>query len=268
MRTAALLAISLIAGAATTQAQTRTGTHDPKLSAESFSVEEAYAAQADPAKYIIDPDSIRIERIQEAAPEQAAGAVKPSAVEVDPAVVIDQIINIGQKVWEIVEKNKPVVNVTTTYAAAVPQGITTWDQLTGWKEPKARTYGFYAKNLYGMTVIDVKYQVEMTYGGSYKGKGRYLTGVTVAPLKVDVAWGYKFSMDAAVPSVTNVGTSDDPVAAMLANLHWQISTTLKDSQGTAVYYMQGTGAFRERERSCARRTSSASSCARPSRRFL
>jgi hypothetical protein len=96
-----------------------------------------------------------------------------------------------------------------------------------------------------MTVIDVKYQVEMTYGGSYKGKGRYLTGVTVAPLKVDVAWGYKFSMDATVPSVTNVGTSDDPVAALLADLHWQISTTLKDSQGTAVYYMQGTGAFRE-----------------------
>ena len=72
-------------------------------------------------------------------------------------------------------------------AVALPAGLTHWDSLSGWKPPKGTVYGFYAKNLYGMKVIDVEYQVLRTYGGSYKGKGRYLTGVTIEPLLVSVA---------------------------------------------------------------------------------
>ncbi|MBI5243512.1 MAG: hypothetical protein HY922_07480 [Elusimicrobia bacterium] len=247
MSTAFLLIIGLAVPAATTQAQTVNQVSAQQSQPAVFTPEEAFAAYMDPDAFTVDPASIRIERIKEEEPAQTQAVRGPKAPEedADPFVIIDQIINIGQKIWSIIEANRPVVNVTTTYAAAVPQGISHWDQLAGWKEPKGKVYGFYAKNLYGIEVISVKYQVSMTYGGNYKGKGKYLTGVTVVPLMVDVAWGYKFNMDASVPSVSNVGTSEDPVAALIANLHWQISTTMKDSQGTSVYYMQGTGAFKE-----------------------
>lgn len=254
MSIAVLLAVSLAVPQASAQEQSNKHQFKPNT----FSLMEVQAAKQDPDAFTVDSKSIRIVRLKDEEealqpqflPEKP-GMDKPAPMQEegpgqDPFVVIDQIINIYERVWSIIEKNKPVVNVAAPpFAAAVPQGITSWEQLQEWKDPKTRVYGFYAKNLYGVTVIDVKYQVQMTYGGNYKGKGKFLTGVTVIPLKVDVAWGYKFSMDAAVPSTANIGTSDDPVAAMIANLHWQISSTIKDSQGTSVYNIKGTGAIME-----------------------
>jgi hypothetical protein len=165
----------------------------------------------------------------------------------EPNINLGEIINIAQKVWKIIEDNKPVVDVKTQYATALPAGLTHWDSLSGWKAPKGTVYGFYAKNAYGMKVIDVEYQVLRTYGGSYNGKGRYLTAVTIEPLKVDVAWGYKFSLNVEIPdsSIVNVGTTADPVAAMMATVKWNIATTVKNSSGKSLYYMQGDGLFNE-----------------------
>jgi hypothetical protein len=161
--------------------------------------------------------------------------------------ILDSIINIGSKVWTIIDKNRPVVDVKTQYATALPEGVRGWGAMAGWRPPQGTIYALRAKNAYGTTVINVRYQVLRTYGGSYKGTGKYLTAVTVEPLLVEVAWGYKFTLEAAVPetSVVNVGTSEEPVAAMMPQLSWRISTAVKDSQGKAVYYVQGDGVFRE-----------------------
>jgi hypothetical protein len=69
----------------------------------------------------------------------------------------------------------------------------------------------------------------------------------VIPTRVDVGWGYRFSMNASVPdsTITNVGTSANPVAAMQLTLSWKISTVIKDSNGTSVYYVQGDGYYKE-----------------------
>lgn len=165
----------------------------------------------------------------------------------DPTLILDRIINIGQKIWTIIEKNKPVVDVKTSYAVAVPEGTRTWGQLSGWKPPKGTVYAFKAVNTYGVTVVNVRYQVLRTYGGSYKEKGKYLTAVTIEPLKVEVAWGYKFSLFAEVPDsgIFNVGTTEDPVAGMIATVRWQIETVMKNSSGKSVYYVEGTGKFEE-----------------------
>lgn len=162
-------------------------------------------------------------------------------------LILDSIINIGTKLWNIVENNRPVVDVNTQYATALPRGSRSWDQFDSWQPPEGAIYRLTAKNTYGVRVIDVRYQVLRTYGGRHKGKGRYLTAVTVVPLLVDVAWGYKFSMTSEVPDsgVVNVGTSADPVAGMLVTLRWRIETAVKDSQGKGVYFLQGDGLFKE-----------------------
>jgi hypothetical protein len=130
------------------------------------------------------------------------------------------VINTGLKVWKIIADNKPVVDIQTQYATALPLGVTQWQHMEGWQIPKSDTYHLTAKNLVGLTVINVRYQVLRTYGGSYKGKGKYLTAVGVQPLLVDVAWGYHFSMDAFIPdeSIVNVGRADDPIAALTAQV--------------------------------------------------
>lgn len=163
----------------------------------------------------------------------------------DTITTIDRIVNLAKKIFDIIKENQPVVDVTTTYANAVPDGLTHWSQLGGWSKPEVSTYAFYAKNMYGSRVIECRYQVIRQHSGNYKGKGKFLTMVTVQPLNITASWGYKFNMKFEAPAVSNVGSSEDPVASMLARLNWSISTVLKQEQGTSVYYLEGNGSFRE-----------------------
>jgi hypothetical protein len=211
-----------------------------------FHPDEIKAAQKDPKQYTIDESSIHIAKIgpsvepSEIKSPDASGGVIP---------VLDEIINIGQKIWKIIVDNKPVVDVKTQYATALPKGSTGWQDIGGWHPPVGTVYNLTAKNAYGIKAIDVTYEVLRTYGGSYQGKGKYLTAVTIATPEsgVNVLWGYHFSMETAVPdtSIVNVGTSQDPVAGMMVTLSWHISTPIKDSQGQGLYFLQGDGAYKE-----------------------
>lgn len=204
----------------------------------------AQTPQTDP-RLAIDESTLRVEWVEEAM--RPTAIPKPDGGGENPILVLDQIVNIAQKIWKIIEENKPIVDVKTQYAVAVPQGTTNWAQLAGWRPPRGDVYQLVAKNGYGAQVVKVRYQVLRTYGGSVGGKGRYLTGVTVEPLLVEVAWKYKLTLRAEVPesSVVNAGTHEDPVAAMLVKLFWRIETPIKDSQGQGVYYVTGDGGFAE-----------------------
>ncbi len=214
-----------------------------------FTDSETKAAQRNPDYYTINPASVRLVRISEGEDFELLEKQRRAA-QSNPGeglVLIEKIINIAEKIWAIIERNAPVVNINTQYATAVPDGITSWTQLQSWSRPRSYTYGFYAENLYGITVLDVQYKVAYSYGGNYRGKGKYLTGVTVIPEKVDLAWGYKFNMTAQVhdSTVVNIGTHADPHAALQLKLNWRVSTPIKSSDGTSVYYIQANGSFAE-----------------------
>jgi hypothetical protein len=161
--------------------------------------------------------------------------------------LLDKIVNLAQKIFNIIEKNQPVVNVTTNYANAVPYGTSHWTQLQGWSRPATRRYSFSMKNGYGSEVVKVTYQVHYTFDGNFQGKGKFLTGVTVEPLNIETAWGYKVSLVSEVPdsTIANVGTSEDPIASMQVQLRWNVHTVIKDITSKAVYYVQGDGLLQE-----------------------
>ncbi len=160
---------------------------------------------------------------------------------------IDKIVNLMEKIFGIIEKNQPVVNLNVNYANAVPYGTSHWTQLQGWSRPATKRYAFSMKNGYGVDVVKVTYQVHYTHSGNFQGKGKFLTGVTVEPLNVETAWGYKVSLTAEVPdsTVANVGTHDDPIASMQVQLKWTVHTIVKDIQSKAIYYVQGDGLIQE-----------------------
>lgn len=218
--------------------------------APAFTRSERDQAVKDPRYFTIDPNSVTLSfkelkeepdmsyvRLNESAPKDLGGVL----------VSIDQIINIANKIWQIVQANAPVANIDTKYATAYPYGVTSAAQMAQWSRPKSYVYGFSANNLYGSTMIDCEYKVTYTYGGAYQGKGKFLTAVTVVPTKISVGWGYKFYMSASVPdsTVTNVGTDKAPIAAMQLKLAWKMATVLKEVDGTSVYYVQGDGYFEE-----------------------
>lgn len=160
---------------------------------------------------------------------------------------LDKIVNLMEKIFAIIEKNQPVVNITTNYANAVPFGTSHWTQLQGWSKPATKKYSFSMKNAYGSEVVKVTYQVHRTHSGNFNGKGKFLTGVTVEPLKVVTAWGYKVTLVSEVPdsTIANVGTQEDPVASMQLQLKWVVHTMVKDITSKAIYYVQGDGLLEE-----------------------
>lgn len=213
--------------------------------AAQFSMQEITAAANDPKAFTVDEMSVAIVPVGPAVSPAEATAPDPGAADAIP--ILDSIVNFGQKLWKIVEDNRPVVDVKTQYATALPEGVKGWASMGGWQRPKGTIYELTAKNAYGIQVINLRYQVLRTAGGSYKGAGKYLTAVTAEPLLVEVAWGYHFSMEASVPdtSIVNVGTTENPVAAMMAQLAWRVQTPIKDSQGKGIYFLQGDGLFKE-----------------------
>ena len=140
-----------------------------------------------------------------------------------------------------------MVNITTNYANAVPFGTSHWTQLQGWARPATKKYAFSLKNGFGSEVVKVNYQVHYTYKGNFQGKGQFLTGVTIEPLSVTTAWGYKVTLVSEVPdsTIANVGTHEDPIAAMQLQLRWTVHTAIKDITAKNIYYVRGDGALEE-----------------------
>ncbi|MBI4351797.1 MAG: hypothetical protein HY550_10175 [Elusimicrobia bacterium] len=234
------------------------------------------AENLDPKYFAIDESSIMIEEITDKGGDIPQAPTipgpqdlpkPPSGPQINPPVTpgtttpgttpgpdingtidtLDKIVNLMEKIFAIIEKNQPVVNITTNYANAVPFGTTHWTQLQGWNKPATKKYTFSMKNAYGSEVVKVTYQVHYTWKGNFQGKGLFLTGVTVEPLNVVTAWGYKVTLVSEVPdsTIANVGTHEDPIASMQLQLKWTVHTMIKDITSKAIYYVQGDGLLQQ-----------------------
>jgi hypothetical protein len=174
-----------------------------------------------------------------------------SPVDVNPldtiGVIVDQVINIGKKIWAILDAGRPVVNITTYTANALPQGLTCWADLTGWNIPQSKVYRVTYENGFGADVVDFAYRVTYTAGGSLNGKGKYLTNATIMPADVAVSWGFTLNAQAEVPSVFNTGSKEDPVAGMQMLMKWQVKTVIDDVQQAESFYVGGDNTLKHME---------------------
>lgn len=154
-------------------------------------------------------------------------------------VEIEQIINIGKKIWKIIEANQPVLNVKYQYANALPKGIKTSEDLEGFSNLNTRGFHVWGTNLYGVRVYDLEYVAVHRHGGSYQGAGRYVENATVLPQHVEVAWGYTMNYGVTNVSTVNVGTKENPIASLLLETELSVSTVLKKSQSRQVFEFRG-----------------------------
>jgi len=157
-------------------------------------------------------------------------------------VIFDSIVNLGKKVWAIVESNKPVVNVSYLYANALPKGVRSSEDLESFSPLQAKSFRVYGKNLYGITVYDLTYSLIHRYGGNYQGRGRYLENVAVVPTALDVMWGYTVDYKVENVSVLNVGTRENPVGSVLLGTLFKVSTIIKSSESHSIYDFRGDSA--------------------------
>lgn len=174
-------------------------------------------------------------------PEELYVPPNTSPWDVNSLVDIAEIVNIGKQIWKVITDNKPVVDVKTDVAHALPKGVEGWQEMGNWQMPKARSFQMTYKNLMGMKVVDFVFRIIYTYGGNYQGKGQYLTQITVIPASVDVAWGFKFSSETKIPEVVNQGTPENPLAGAHIEVAWKVETPLKHAQETLRFFVRGDG---------------------------
>ncbi len=154
-------------------------------------------------------------------------------------IILDQVINIGTKIWQLIEKGKPTVHVGFPYAHAMPAGIQSPMQLEGFSDLNYTSYKTTYQNPFGTKVFDLVYTTVHQYGGSVAENGQYLGNVTILPSKVSVAWGYDVSVDVREVGTSNMGSAASPVAGLLLEIKSQVKTVLKEEVTHEVFSFRG-----------------------------
>ncbi len=177
-------------------------------------------------------------------PGEPANLVMPER-KAAPVAAAGAIINGGAAAWNIVNGGQASSHLNHTYASALP-GWANWSNITGWRGPKKIVYEMKSTNLYGMTVLDVQYEVSFFYGGKdQNGKGQYITNFTAKATRFSIKWGFKYYMDIRISDPMNVGTPENPLAYMQADVNWSFSSPIKTERGFQTYAVRGDGLFRD-----------------------
>ena len=159
-------------------------------------------------------------------------------------MVIDKLIAIGKKVWQIIEAGKPVVQTDFTTIHVLPKGEdpeVAFYKMEGWDAPKVKSYTIRAKNKFKSDVVTFQFHMLYQPGGKLNGKGHYLTGVNVTPYNVEVAWGYSLDAKSSLMAISNRGTAEDPVAGATITMVYKIKTMLKEATSSATFHVTGLG---------------------------
>ncbi|HPI40115.1 MAG TPA: hypothetical protein PLJ21_04880 [Pseudobdellovibrionaceae bacterium] len=157
----------------------------------------------------------------------------------DIEAIVDRVINVGKKLWDVVVAGSPVVNVKLQTANALPQGLQCWVDLQGWKMPQTKVYQVAYRNGFGAEVVSFAFRVSFTAGGSASGVGKYITNATMMTADLNVGWGFTFNAAAEVPSVFNMGTAKDPIAGLQMLMKWSVKTPLKYIETSESFFMNG-----------------------------
>lgn len=157
----------------------------------------------------------------------------------------NQLIAFGTKVWEIIKKGKPVVNVDMGKPISIlPKSDdpnVAFLQMENWSAPKAKRYRVEYKNMLGMSVIAFDYTVQFQYNGQYDGTGKYVTGLQVTASNVAVSWGFQFDASSELMSISNRGRLDNPIAAGTVQINYHASSVLRDISSAETFHVTGTG---------------------------
>ncbi len=204
----------------------------------------SYSQQYDEKYFEISSVNVFSSSVSEGSENFVLKNDNPQVSKAVPAAAAGAIINAGSSAWNIINNGQPVGNLSHYYASAIPSPMT-WTEVVGWKGPKEIVYSIKCENLYGITVLDLEYVVSFFYGGNVKGKGKYITNFTIKPRKFDIKWGFKFNMSLQISNPMNVGSAEDPLAYLQADLNWDFSSPIKKTRGFETYAVYGNGNFED-----------------------
>lgn len=177
----------------------------------------------------------------------AAGQVDPIEKTGKIISVARDLVALGEDFYKLVVKGKP--SNTTKYApiSVIPriqgEDVDVLDT-ENWNVPKKYTYEIAYTNFYGVDTVKFRYSVIYSYGGSFNGKGAYLTAVQVIPERVNTLFGYDFTATMKLGGIQNQGTRENPIAAATILIEYTVSTILQARNEVNAFFITGKGGFK------------------------
>lgn len=156
------------------------------------------------------------------------------------------LIAFGEELYRIVEAGKPVLTIgEQTPISVLPRNnlgvnISSFD-LTGWQEPRVKKFKIVAKNGFGSTMVSLEIMLMFSYGGSFEGKGAFISDAEISVTDVEVFWGYSLGADFKVKSILNQGTKGNPIAATMLQVTYSMKSLLKETRSTKKFLINGLG---------------------------
>ena len=160
-------------------------------------------------------------------------------------MIVDQVINIGKKIFSIVQAGKPVINVQTDVATALPMGARCWTDLQQWQMPQSELYKMAFINGWGSEVVTMSYRVLWLPGGTVDGVGQYIGYATMTPETIQVSWGFGLHANVSIPTVFNMGTRAAPLAGMQMTMGYRIESPLTVVDQAQAFFVNGKGEFKQ-----------------------
>jgi hypothetical protein len=162
--------------------------------------------------------------------------------------IVDGILAVGTKIWNIVEAGRPVV--TTSFSpsiSALPE--TTGEsgvlrQMANWSVPKIQSYRISYKNGFNKEVVAFNYTVYFQFNGSYKGVGKYITNLKVQASKITAAWGFNLNASSELVGIANVGSDEAPIASAILQITYGVKGFFNEVRNTQGFYVDGSGAVK------------------------
>jgi hypothetical protein len=155
------------------------------------------------------------------------------------------LVTIGEKLIEIIKAGAPVVNIKRDVVSVVPQGVTSWEQLSGWQVPITKVYEVKATNNWGSDVVKVRLKVSAMTGGGIDGRGQYVANVTIVPTEIVVQWGFSLDVWSENRPPMNMGTTAMPVAGLGFDVRYKVTSLFTQKNGTQDYFITGAGSLLE-----------------------
>jgi len=151
------------------------------------------------------------------------------------------IVSLGERIWDFILTSKPNADYQTFKTSVVPEGITSWTQLTQWSKPVVKVYRVAFTNMFGQSAGGFDYRITYFYSGTYHGKGKFIGQISVEPTNVHLKTGRQLKMRAEIEATLNMGTETDPVAAAQILVSWSTPTTTTYEMESTEFMIYGTG---------------------------
>jgi len=183
--------------------------------------------------------------------EPLAGAVELPKAPTNPideiAIIMDGLIAIGKKIWPIIDAGRPVINTKLTPAVSIlphlegENGV--FYQMANWSTPKVKSYRVSFKNGFNSEVVGFTYTLYFQYNGDYKGVGKYVANLKVQASDIYTAWGFNFDATNELVGISNVGSSNEPVASGIVQVAYTVKGLINEVRSAQSFYVDGAGNF-------------------------